>query len=344
MSVALDWQFTGTAGAAFTGDSAFSLVVGSPTYAAASYGKTGVHFPAAAQGVIQEVTTFSTTTRTVSRIHKISGPPLANAEILQFRVGAARGPGMGYTTTGVPIFFKTNSTAQTSTIGAVPIDGTEFRVDYTTDVGQLTITVYPTATSTTPIGTQTLADSTTSTVTTVRDGFTAAAAFGAGVTLDVSWPRDETTATSPGPRSYSTAYVPTTDSGGTYTNWTKAGANAGTGYYAVLADVDDTTYVESATNPSSSTFIVPIPAVNIPSDLTSVSILVRAELASGASTGTIGVALYQGATLIKTGASTPLTTGWVDYVFNLTSTEAASMTNTSGQWLNLTVRPVTTAS
>lgn len=340
MSLALDWQFTGTAGAAFTGDTDYTVVVGSPTYATAAYGKTAVHFPAAAQTVITEATAFSTTTRFFSVIHKISGVIGANQEVLQTRVGTGRGPGMGFSTTGAPLFFKTSAASQSSTIGAAPVDGTEFRTEFLVDNGSLTITLYPTATSTTPIGTQTIADSTTSTITNVRHGFTSSAGFGAGVTLDVSWPRDETTTTSPGARSYLVETLPTTDSGGTYTNWTSTGAND----FSVLADSLDTTYIESVTNPTSATFTVPLPSRAVPSDLTSVQLLVRAELAAGATSGTLAASLYQNTTSISTGTPVSITSSYVDYLFNLTGTQAAAITASAGQWANLNIRVTTTAS
>lgn len=136
-------------------------------------------------------------------------------------------------------------------------------------------------------------------------------------------------------------WVPTTDTGATIASWTKVPSGAA-GVYAVLADSDPTTYIESATNPSSQVYQTPTFSLQVPADLTSVRVKVSGYMPVG-TTGSRTIQLYQGATLVKQ-STISLTGSNVETSVALNSTEAGSMTVTSGSWNNLSVKVTDTAS
>jgi hypothetical protein len=136
-------------------------------------------------------------------------------------------------------------------------------------------------------------------------------------------------------------WVPTTDTGATIASWTKTPSGAA-GVYAVLADSDPTTYIESATNPSAQVYQTPTFSLQVPADLTSVRVKVSGYMPVG-TTGSRLIQLYQSTTLIKQ-QTISLTGSNVETSVALNSTEAGSMTVTSGQWQNLSVKVTDTAS
>lgn len=135
-------------------------------------------------------------------------------------------------------------------------------------------------------------------------------------------------------------WVPTTDTGATITGWTKTPSGAA-GIFTVLADSDPTSYAETADNPAAQVYQTPTFSLQVPADLTSVKVRVSAYFSAGTS-GSVLAQLYQGTTLIKQQTIT-LTASNVETVMSLTSTEAGTMTVTSGSWNNLSVKLSATA-
>lgn len=134
--------------------------------------------------------------------------------------------------------------------------------------------------------------------------------------------------------------VPVTDTGSTTTGWTAVGTGATIA--ARLADASDATYMESASNPTASVIQIPIPAVTIPSDLSTVLFHVRARYVSGTS-GSIVATLYQGGSAIHVSPAQTLTTSFATFAIALSIAEATSLAATSGTWANLSIRVSATA-
>lgn len=213
-SLIMSDNFTGTLGTAFAGDSTYSNIAGTPpSYVAAVNGKA-LRFSAAAQSIIGYTFTTATTTRYYSRIYRLSGPATAVCEVAQARVGASRGPALAFTDTNTMRVLKTDGTSASSGTAQLPV-GTEFRVTLAVTPTTVTATLYPNITSTTPTETISGPLAAATSMSSFRDGIVTAGALGAGVTLDLSWPQDDTTG-DPGPRSYPAGTVePPVPSAGT---------------------------------------------------------------------------------------------------------------------------------
>lgn len=136
-------------------------------------------------------------------------------------------------------------------------------------------------------------------------------------------------------------WVPTTDTGATITNWTTEPSGAA-GTYEVLADGDPLTYIESATNPVAQVWQSEPFSLNVPADLNSVRVKVSGYMPVG-TTGSRTIELYQSTTLIKQD-TVALTGADAETVVALNSTEAGSMTVTTGAWDDLSVKITDTAS
>ena len=212
MTLVLDRNWAGTSGSSYANadDADFDIVAGTaPTYQdSAHLGVKCLRFPVAAQGIIGETTFTGSTVRTISRIWRLSALPAQNGEVVQVRSSGGRGPGILITTAGKLIMANVNGSSVKTSTGTIPV-GTEFRIRFTVNGTALTIEWFADTTSTTPVETMTGTSSGAVTMVTVRDGHLTVGGLGAGSYLEVSWPRDESTTTDPGPRTY-----PKTASGG----------------------------------------------------------------------------------------------------------------------------------
>lgn len=135
--------------------------------------------------------------------------------------------------------------------------------------------------------------------------------------------------------------VPTTDTGSTTTGWT--GVGTGATFAARLGDSSDSTYAESAANPTNSVFQIAIPNTTVPSDLSTALFHFRARYVSGSS-GSVVATLYQGASAIHTSPAKTLTTSFQTFAIALSVAEATGLTVTGGNtWQNLSIRLSATA-
>ena len=237
--------------------------------------------------------------RTFSRIWKITGgaPTATQCEVLQVRVGASRGVGLAIRATGlVRILNNDGSTSMGNTTATLPLN-TEFRVTWTINGTSVSFAFYPDTTSTTP--TQTIGPFTSSgqgAMTQERDGFITTTGLGAGIELHVSWPKDESTTTDPGPRDYdSVAPTLPLDAIIDATNWTQVN---GTGVLANISDTDSNTGMRSSNNPSSQTFRASLSPQVAPTGDFKVNI--EGYRDGGGSSSSVVGALYEGATLRAT--------------------------------------------
>lgn len=139
-----------------------------------------------------------------------------------------------------------------------------------------------------------------------------------------------------------TYYTPNDDTGATTTGWTRTPSGAAS-FAAVVSDADNGTYAESPTSPSNSVLQMNIPAVSIPTDLSTAQIQIDMEY-SGATSGSAVITLLQNGSIVKTGSTQTLTSGWATYYLTLTSTEASALTATAGTWQNLAIKVAVTAS
>jgi len=136
-------------------------------------------------------------------------------------------------------------------------------------------------------------------------------------------------------------WAPTTDTGSTVTGWTKNPAGAAS-VATVLGDADPATYIESGDNPTGLVYQSAPFTLAVPADLTSVKVKVSGYLSAGTTSSRV-IALLQGATVIKS-STVALTATNAETVIALSSAEAGTMTASSGQWANLTVKVTDTAS
>ncbi len=134
---------------------------------------------------------------------------------------------------------------------------------------------------------------------------------------------------------------PTTDTGATIAGWSKTPSGAAS-VAAVLADDDPATYIESGDNPVGLVWQSETFTLDKPADMTTVKVKVSGYMPTG-TTGDRTIALYQGTTLIKQQAVT-LTDTDTTTTMSLSSTEASSITVTTGQWEDLSVKVTDTAS
>ncbi len=301
MAVVLDNNFVDVAGTSFVSSGAYSNVAGTPPLYAdtANPGVSALQFPAAQQSIVGATITGSPTVRTFSRIWKITGgaPTATQCEVLQVRVGAARGVGLAIRSTGlVRILNNDGSTSMGTTTSTVPI-GTEFRVTWTINGTAVTFAFYPDTTSTTP--TQTIGPFTSSgqgAMTQERDGFITNTGLGAGIELHISWPKDESTTTDPGPRDYDSA-APTLPLGSLIdaAGWSTV---AGTDVLANITDTDPATGMRSATNPTSQTFRVYLPRMVAP--VGDFKVNIEGYRDGGGSSSSVVGSIYEGVTLRAT--------------------------------------------
>ena len=187
-------------------------------------------------------------------------------------------------------------------------------------------------------------DGTTGTGVSPTKTYTAAGTYTVTVTVTDANSSTGTTTQIVNPRVVVTVY-PTSDTGATTTGWSKVPSGAAS-FAAVLGDNSDTTYAETGTSPSNQILHTPLPAMEVPADLSTAEFGGRYYLASGTS-GSVVLALYQSGTLIKTGSSAALTSSPQTYLLALTATEAAALTVTAGspnKWSNLAVRATVTGS
>lgn len=201
MSISMSDNFVGTPGAAFTGDSVYSIVAGAGVFASSHYG-VGVRCPAGGSLVMQESFT-ATTTRVFSRIYKLSGIPGGSTGSNIFQVRTSPSGASPSHTAAIAIDGRLRITSGSGTVlgtstAVLPI-GVEFRVVYTISGTTFSAAIYPDITSTTP--TQTLSGTITSvSIDRARDGVLTAGGLPTS-TLDIIWPVDDT-AVDPGLRKY----------------------------------------------------------------------------------------------------------------------------------------------
>ena len=209
MAIVLDVNFSGTAGSTFSGNAVFSPLLGTQTIRDTDHSTVkALRFPAASQSVVQASISGTPTVRTLSRIGKISALPTATSEILQVRSTSARGAGLQVLGTtgneGKLRIVDPNGTALTgagTSSGTVPI-GVEFRYTLAISGTTVTATAYTDTSGTTVAATCTATVSATTAMALERDGLLTAGGFGAGITFDMSWPKDSDNTTDPGPRNY----------------------------------------------------------------------------------------------------------------------------------------------
>jgi hypothetical protein len=199
-TVVMSDDFTGSIGQPFAGDSVYTNLAGTaPTFATNGNGGKALRFAAGGQGIIQE-TFAGTSKRIFSRIYRLSAPVTVTSEVAQGRIGTARGPALSFRAGNVIGLLKTDGSASNTGTVALPV-GVDFRVTFVVDGVNLTAYVFPDTTTTT--AQESLAGLIPAAVsmTAFRDGIVTAGALGGGVSLDVSWPVDDSTG-EPGPRSY----------------------------------------------------------------------------------------------------------------------------------------------
>jgi hypothetical protein len=126
----------------------------------------------------------------------------------------------------------------------------------------------------------------------------------------------------------------------TTTGWTVTG---GTGSKASAVDeptADDTDYVQSPANPNGTQPIEFLLAPGVPpGSLTGITLSLRMQTVSALSDSVV-ITLRQGATVISTWTETGVTSAWQTFVYSVTPTEAAQITD----WTDLRVRIAPTIS
>lgn len=210
MAIVLDHNFSGVAGSTFAGNAVFAVLLGTQTVQdSARAAVKALRFAAGTQSVVQAAISGGPTTRTMSRIGKISAAPTATSEILQVRSSSARGAGLQVLGSAGNIgklrIVDPNGTALTgggTSSGTVPI-GSEFRYSLSI-AGTSVVAVAWTDTSAgaTIVATCSATVSASTAMAFERDGLLTSGGFGAGVSFDMSWPQDSDSTTDPGPRNY----------------------------------------------------------------------------------------------------------------------------------------------
>lgn len=211
MAIVLDHNFSGVTGSTFGGNAVFSVLLGAQTIQDTAHAAVkALRFAAGTQSIVQAVISGGPTTRTLSRICKITGTPTASSEVLQVRSSSVRGAGLQVLGTSGNVgklrIVDPNGTALTgagTSSGTVPI-GTEFRLTLAIAGTTVTATAYTDTSGTTVAATCTATVSASTAMAFERDGLLTAGGFGAGVSWDMSWPQDSDTTTDPGPRNYGT--------------------------------------------------------------------------------------------------------------------------------------------